>query len=258
TPREVGSSLRRRNGISQALALKLWLTYNQSILAATSSEDRIVTHFETNFLAPECELRRILSALGASPAAEQIAHGCTLLKVDRRHSRYSAKDLAECAPEIRSMYTRLCEEARFAEHATVVPRMHDDALTPMELPENALFRTELAEIRAQQMGDRRRIAELREMLLDAHDQLAQRDNRIVFGQLGRDVNDLIAFLDTLERELTATYASRRWRLADWMTNLGRLLTGRSKVAGRSATDRVFASYHRWRTRRSIRDDTAGN
>ncbi len=63
-PLEVVTSLHRRNGFSIALSLTLWQIYAERVLAATSPDQRFVTHFDAWFVDPAAEAKRLVSALG--------------------------------------------------------------------------------------------------------------------------------------------------------------------------------------------------
>jgi hypothetical protein len=58
-PLEVALSLQRRNGVSLDFGLALWLQYNERILATTSVDSRIVSHYDAYFSSPRRELERI-------------------------------------------------------------------------------------------------------------------------------------------------------------------------------------------------------
>ena len=63
-PLEVAGSLMRRNGHSRAFGLHLWLEHNQRLLDQTRPEQRIVTHYDSYFIGPQEELRRVVDWLG--------------------------------------------------------------------------------------------------------------------------------------------------------------------------------------------------
>lgn len=72
-PLEVVHSLAKRQGFSLALSQGLWLTYYQTLLALVPPEERIVTYYESFFVDPKGELRRLLGWLGA-PTDEEVVN----------------------------------------------------------------------------------------------------------------------------------------------------------------------------------------
>jgi hypothetical protein len=117
-PLEVVTSLHRRNGFSTALALTLWRIYAERFLAATTPEDRLVTHFDTYFMAPEPEIERLLAFAGLTPAQETSALREAAVPA-LRHHRKTLRDLSEhgFSAEVIDLYRRLSREAGWQEDA---------------------------------------------------------------------------------------------------------------------------------------------
>lgn len=115
-PLEVVTSLHRRNGFSPALALTLWRIYAERLLADTTREQRLVTHFDTYFVEPEREIRRLLSfvELTSTPSADQLR--ATALP-SLRHHRKTMRDVEEHGfPQVvLDLYRQLCREAEWWE-----------------------------------------------------------------------------------------------------------------------------------------------
>lgn len=112
-PLEVAKSLHKRGYSSNAFAFNLWLVYNQRLLAATRSEQRIITHYNAYFVNPQAELKRVLDFLDLSVANEKIEQACEAVSVSLRHNRLTEQDLrnAGASPEVSSLYESMYEEA---------------------------------------------------------------------------------------------------------------------------------------------------
>ncbi|MCA9876575.1 MAG: sulfotransferase [Thermomicrobiales bacterium] len=120
-PLEVVTSLHRRNGFSLALSLTLWQIYAERILAATSPECRLVTHFDAWFIDPVAETSRLASALNL-PGLDASAVSPSA-NTGLRHHRKSLQDLREAGFPATTVetYRTLCEEAGWWEGVDVEP-----------------------------------------------------------------------------------------------------------------------------------------
>ena len=112
-PLDVAESLKRRNYNSGIFTLRLWLTYNQHLLAFTKSDQRIITHYESYFTNPESELNRVLSFLGLDASRETIERVCKTVSFSLRHHRSRMQDLKKAGvpPEIMKLYMQMSAEA---------------------------------------------------------------------------------------------------------------------------------------------------
>ena len=110
-PLEVAYSLRQRNGVSFHLALSLWGVYNQRASSATTSQNRIVSHFDSFFDDPHSELLRILSFLGLPDS--KAAKAATLISSQNRHTHFTTEQLldAQIPPQLFELYQKLSVEA---------------------------------------------------------------------------------------------------------------------------------------------------
>lgn len=88
-PIAVADSLLRRSGNSAAATLNLWHEYNRHLLQNTEPAQRVVTRYDTFFLAPQEELSRLLAGLGWSVPEEQVVQACETVSADLRHSHAS-------------------------------------------------------------------------------------------------------------------------------------------------------------------------
>lgn len=113
-PLEVALSLGKRNQISPEASLKLWLTYNERILANSSSEERLVIHYDAFFAEPDEQVRRIaeFSGIGGEPAPAALA---VAINPSLRHNRLTLENLisAEVRADVLEIYLNLCSEAHW-------------------------------------------------------------------------------------------------------------------------------------------------
>jgi hypothetical protein len=110
-PLEVVTSLHRRNGFSIALSLTLWQIYAERVLAATSPDRRIVSHFDAWFVDPAAEAVRLVQALGL-PGWEAEGERPDP-NVGLRHHRKTLEDLRQSGLPALTIetYRALCSEA---------------------------------------------------------------------------------------------------------------------------------------------------
>jgi hypothetical protein len=112
-PLEVSRSLSTRKFSPTSSGLDLWLLYNQSILNASLSEDRIITHYEAYFHNPQAELRRVLSFLDM-PASDELIDRASVIVSDilRRHRLKTEQSSEDSMPsEVLELYRNMCREA---------------------------------------------------------------------------------------------------------------------------------------------------
>lgn len=117
-------SLTRRRFFSLPACLRLWQTYNERILEATTHENRIITHYEKCLCDPRLELRRILRFLGMPALPEVVDESSANAMLSLRHNRFSTSDLKSAAvpSDVLDLYTRMCEEAGF-NHELATPKI---------------------------------------------------------------------------------------------------------------------------------------
>jgi Sulfotransferase family len=107
-PLEVALSLKRRNQNSYSLGLSLWERYYESILDLVPADRRIITHYDSYFLDPDGELRRVCDFAALEPAE------LTVRRELRHHDVGVSLDEANLSGGIRALYRRLCDEAGVA------------------------------------------------------------------------------------------------------------------------------------------------
>lgn len=93
----------------------LWKLYNQEALAHTGPENRLLTHYDSYFIDPEAELRRVLSFLDMRVHEEQIGKAVSAVSTKLRHNHSVTREAAgvRVPREVAELYSRMCVEARF-------------------------------------------------------------------------------------------------------------------------------------------------
>ena len=95
----------------------LWQTYNLKILDDARPEERLLTHYDSYFINPEAELRRVLKFLDMNVSDERVEKSCSAVSHKLRHGRSAARKPSEVPREVAELYSRMCEEARFTQGA---------------------------------------------------------------------------------------------------------------------------------------------
>ena len=132
-PLEVALSLRSRGCSSYKLGLSLWTTYNESMLQATSPDQRVVTHYVESFDDPAVEIRRIAKRLRLVLSEAQLKTLAGLSKRELRHSRFTFADLVAAGVSTRvvHLYEQLCAEAELVDGEGLSVRQGmSDPMTP--------------------------------------------------------------------------------------------------------------------------------
>jgi hypothetical protein len=112
-PLEVALSLQRRNGLSIDFGLVLWLGYNERIVATTSADSRIVSHYDAFFRSPRRELERIAAFIDLPVDGETLdraaSHALPTLRTYRLSRPYLGG--AGLLAAVTELYRGLCAEA---------------------------------------------------------------------------------------------------------------------------------------------------
>ena len=110
-------SIRPRLVPSYRHCFTLWKIYNERLLASARPEDRLLTHYDSYFVNPVAELRRVLSFLEMDVTDEEVARSCSAILPGLRHNRSDARgpSRVRLPSEVADLYARMCGEARFAQ-----------------------------------------------------------------------------------------------------------------------------------------------
>lgn len=119
-PLEVALSLRMRNGSTIAFGLALWAAYTRTLLAHTSPDERIVTHYQHALSDPVGEVDRIAAWAGWQPTDDQRELVRRFVRPELRHSRFTCQDLVDVhvSSHVLAPYRDLCVAAGAPEEAT--------------------------------------------------------------------------------------------------------------------------------------------
>jgi hypothetical protein len=230
-PLEVVTSLHRRNGFSIALSLTLWQIYAERVLAATSPEQRVVTHFDAWFVDPAAETRRLVQALNL-PGWDAETAGLDP-NAGLRHHRKTLEDLkdANFPSTTIETYRALCNDAGWWEGSDVqdaVPNSRDTDSAILRgigrvnllRVENETLRRNIADFTTALAGRDARVSEL-EAALRMHEAsrseleafLRERDGRL------RERNAVLQIRDAAIAERDQQAAARESELSSARTAL---------------------------------------
>ncbi|HEY1769661.1 MAG TPA: glycosyltransferase [Chthoniobacterales bacterium] len=198
-PLEAAYSMRRRNGTSYALGLRLWEIYHQRLLAHTQPESRVITYYQTFFDQPEEELQKLVAFTGLP--ADEIAAAASLVSHDRRHTTFTTEQLidAGASRELLELYNSLLTEAALTQgplarrkdgKQQVTPELVPDPLAGsantlnLAVPEAETSRRELARRRGDEIEHREKVAQLQAHIESLRQELAVKSERLAL-ELGR-------------------------------------------------------------------------
>jgi GT2 family glycosyltransferase/SAM-dependent methyltransferase/glycosyltransferase involved in cell wall biosynthesis len=109
-PVSVARSLAARGIASYSFSTTLWLNYYFHLMKGAASQEHIITHYDSYFLDPAAELRRIVNFIGM-PVSEDVLHGAsTIIKTRLRNNPAKLIDLlsAHTAQDVIEKYVELC------------------------------------------------------------------------------------------------------------------------------------------------------
>lgn len=107
-PREVAKSLHKRGVSSNAFGFHLWKTYNETLLASLEPEQCLITHYESYFINPREELKRVAAFAGLNASEDRLREAAAAIKASLRRNRASTAGLPQ---DISRLYERLCANA---------------------------------------------------------------------------------------------------------------------------------------------------
>jgi hypothetical protein len=111
-PWEVAQSLHRRNYISIPLGLSLWQKYQQSLMSASNSANRLITHYDSYFIESGEETQRILTFLGMETPKTFFDVLFTACKERLRNNRHREGSAHTPIPgPIMELYAEMCAQA---------------------------------------------------------------------------------------------------------------------------------------------------
>lgn len=111
-PVEVAHSLAKRDSFSIPYGLCLWLVYYERLLACSTSQDYVLTHYDAYFHDARSELRLLLHHLNRPVSDEVLERACGYAFPSLRHNRVSLEDLsAPIVPmRVREVYRHLAAQ----------------------------------------------------------------------------------------------------------------------------------------------------
>lgn len=108
-PAEVAHSLQKHAGGSIEFNYHLWLEYNERILAATDTGNRLIVHYDLFFIDPTAELHRIIAWLGWEVEEAKIQGAIASIDTSIRQQKMGSSDgpSSEIPHEAANLYMAL-------------------------------------------------------------------------------------------------------------------------------------------------------
>jgi len=92
--------------------LTLWEAYQRRVLADTTPENRIITHYESYFIDPRAELERILAFLSIQLPQHLLSQAASTCKGHLRNNRCAEElSLTTGSRPIAELYDEMCAHA---------------------------------------------------------------------------------------------------------------------------------------------------
>jgi hypothetical protein len=134
SPLDVLRSIAARRTASPQLIWQLWASFYRSLLANTTPERRVITHYDTLFYCSHDELERVLHHVGIPPYPHVLAAVLAQLDMRRRQHWTTAAELysAGVPASVLQLYAELCAEAGpFYQHALQRDLLADTSIPPV-------------------------------------------------------------------------------------------------------------------------------
>jgi GT2 family glycosyltransferase len=228
-PLEVALSLQHRGMLSYSLSTALWRTYNERILAATDTGQRLIVSYDRALDDQRGEVERVAEFLGVRATTRQLDAACASVRSTSRHWHLTLDDLrdANVPRDVAQLYVWMLEQAGGPHHArnahrsspmALVPRTRSDVVEAFPAPtgssrivdrkvvENEFLRTKVRTLQPELAARDRAICGLQADLEEARSALVvlahERDTlaRSVERSEGR-LDELVRMVDALRGEV---------------------------------------------------------
>lgn len=112
-PLDVSLSLQKRNNNSIPFGLNLWEIYNRQLISNINPERIVITHYDSYFIDPIKEVKRITDKLGIRIPQDTIKKACSTISTTLRHAHHSRQDLISFGVPTKciELYDYLCDKA---------------------------------------------------------------------------------------------------------------------------------------------------
>jgi O-antigen biosynthesis protein len=112
-PTEVAHSLAHRNNFSYKFSMDLWRDYNQALFSGITPENQLISHYESYFLEPQDELRRLVDFIGITSDDHSIKKACDSAMPSLRHNFSTIEGLitSVASPDVSRLYAEMCMQA---------------------------------------------------------------------------------------------------------------------------------------------------
>ena len=278
-PLEVAHSMRERNRTSYSLGLRLWEIYNRRLIEAAAGKDRLITHYDFFFQAPELELRRIIDFIGLPNGKTSAA--AALVAPRKRHTHFTIEQLidARVAPEAIDLYRALLAEAAPSKANT--GRVEKIQLTPDELLPGSVSRlntfvperiAQIEHLNRELLGqaEARHEREMKKLsvhldqtearLEEINELLRHKSISLAEGEVREDelrkrlrlqlkaAEKLCGLLDEVGDAAVRLRSSARWQIANPVAALKAKLSPRNSQAllGYGHLEKIVSAFQKWR------------
>lgn len=111
-PVEVAASLSKRGFNSTTFGVNLWRAYNERLLESIPPERRLVTHYDSYFIDPVAELRRLVNFSDMPVDDKVISDACSTAKINLKHNWAKFEDIMSLKQsgmlDVVDLYVKMC------------------------------------------------------------------------------------------------------------------------------------------------------
>jgi len=137
-PLEVAMSLQKRGNNSYSFSFNLWYVYNKKILENIEKDRMIITHYDSFFINPVYEIKRLLNFSELNIDDDKIVQACSSISGNLRHHFYSEIELSEAgaSKEILELYNEMCRASGPVFNFSKIKDLHEKMLLLNDSKEN--------------------------------------------------------------------------------------------------------------------------
>lgn len=141
-PFEVAKSLAHRHGLTENFGIQLWLAYYDSLLQASTPEQRCVLNYQVVLEDGENQVRRLSAWLGITPSEDRWKSALAAIKPAYRHQCIGDMDERLARPRfarLREIYEQLIAEAVVEVSSQETPTLSSGQITIPPVPEASAY-----------------------------------------------------------------------------------------------------------------------
>lgn len=206
-PVSVADSLKRRGVSSYSFSMHLWLNYYLHLIESASSQDCIITHYDSYFANPTEELQRVMNFIGIQVTDETINHASSIIKSNLRNSKAGLIDLflqPHTPLDVIEKYIELCVKS-----GPILRTIMDQELSGVDFSD--INNLKLTDVRILQIKLlQKSLREKNHVLQALAAQVAEKEQAVQV--LTAQVAEKEQAVQALTAQLTSIYTSRSWRI----------------------------------------------